>query len=90
MTDRRVTHVDRNDQGDIVGVCWSAVDGLKYTPRADVVSDIERAAHQYYVAEQAPPVWVLVRIRNGMKYITTEADAISQNNLDNLPACTKA
>jgi len=89
MADRQVTHAHRNDQGDILAVCWKGADGLKYTSRSDVLSDIESSTNRYYVHEQAPSVWVLVRTRNGVKYLTTEADAKSPNNLDNLPACTK-
>lgn len=90
MPDRQVTHAHRDDQGDILGLCWKHSDGLKYTTRADVIAHIEAATHRYYVAEEAPSVWVLVRSRGGVKYITTEADSTSKNNLDNLPACSKA
>lgn len=58
--------------------------------RRDVIADIEAGTQQYFVAEQAPAVLVLVRSRNGGKYITTEADSTSKNNLDNLPLCTRA
>jgi hypothetical protein len=90
VADRQVTNAHRNDQGDILAVCWKGSDGLKYSARAAVIAHIEAGTHQYFVAEQAPSVWVLVRTRSGVKYITTEADSTSRNNLDNLPACTKA
>ena len=90
MANRQVTHAHRDNQGDIRGVCWKDSDGLRYTASADVINDIEAGTHGYYVAEAAPSVWVLVRMRGGIKFITTEADATSKNNLDNLPACSKA
>ena len=90
MADRQVTHAHRDDQGDILAVCWKDGDNSMYTPRPDVIEDIEALAHRYFVAEQAPAVWVLVRSRHGVKYITTEADSTSRNNLDNLPTCTRA
>lgn len=90
MADRQVTHAHRNEQGDILAVCWKDPAGLKYTDRPNVIADIESGTHRYYVHEQALAVWVLVRTRNGVKYITTEADSMSRNNLDNLPLCSKA
>lgn len=90
MADRQVTHAHRDDEGDILAVCWKGSDGLKYSARTDVINHIESATHRYFVAEQAPSVWVLVKSRNGVKYIATEADSTSKNNLDNLPACSKA
>lgn len=90
MADRQVTHAHRDDEGDILGVCWTAADGLKYSSRSDLISDIESKTNTYFVAVEAPAVWVLVRSRNGTKYITTEADSTSKNNLDNLPECSKA
>ena len=71
-------------------MCWKGSDGLKYAARLDVITDIDSGTHRHYVHEQAPAVWVLVRTRNGVKYFTTEADSTSRNNLDNLPACSKA
>lgn len=90
MADRQVTHAHRNEDGDILAVCWKGSAGLMYSARGDVIIDIESGAHGYYVAEEAPPVWVLVKTRNGVKYIATEADSTSKNNLDNLPVCSKA
>lgn len=89
MADRQVTHAHRNEQGDILGLCWRGSDGLMYATRREVIADIESSTHRYFVAEQAPAVFVLVRTGNGVKYITTEADSTSKNNLDNLPTCSK-
>lgn len=90
MADRQVTHAHRDDEGDILGLCWEGSDGLKYSSRSDVISDIESGTHAYSVEVEAPAVSVVVASRDGIKYIKTEADSTSKNNLDNLPACTKA
>ena len=90
MANRQVTNAHRDAQGDILGVCWKYGNGLAYTTRADVIADIESRTNGYVVEEEAPAVWVVVRTHNGVKYIATEADQISRNNLDNLPPCTPA
>ena len=90
MADRQVTNAHRNEEGDILALCWKGTVGLKYTARDTIVQHIESDTNRYYVEEEAPAVWVVVKNRDGVKYISTEADSTSKNNLDNLPACTKA
>lgn len=89
MADRRVTHAHRDAAGDILAVCWAGSGGLMYSTRADVIADIESGTNRYFVEEEAPSVYVLVKSQNGVKYITTEADETSKNNLDNLRECNK-
>lgn len=56
MADRQVTHAHRNEDGDILAVCWKGSAGLMYSARGDVIIDVESGAHGYFVAEEAPPV----------------------------------
>ena len=52
----------------------------------DAIKGIESGKWQFYVSAlvSAP---VIVRIKNGHKYLTTEPDGESQNNLLSLPEC---
>lgn len=90
MADRRVKKSAKDEDEDIIGLCWEGADGLKYTSRADAISDITNGTHRYYVEEEAPAVDVLARPEGKPTYLTTEADGTSKNNLDNLPDCKKA
>lgn len=56
----------------------------------DAIADIDRDPHAYYVAQRGrtDSVWVIVRTSQwGNRYLTTEADGESQNNLLALPEC---
>ena len=84
MTDRRVTHSRKDRNGDITaigypGQIWSA------RTKADVISDIERRLHTYYV--QWPERRTEIRVVSGAtgKYLRTDRDGTARNNLDDLP-----
>jgi len=56
----------------------------------DAITDVERDASSYFVANRfgGDTVWVIVRTSQyGHKYLTTQADGESQNNLLALPEC---
>lgn len=68
------------------------VDGVARWKRsqADAIVDVERDASSYYVTDRRlnQSVWVIVRVSQwGHKYLTTEADGDSQNNLLSLAEC---
>lgn len=86
MADRRVTRSRKDGAGNITALCNPAE---VWSPRASslVIEDIEDERHTYYVNEAG---WRAdVRVVNGPngKYLRTDADAQSANNLDNLPDC---
>ena len=57
-------------------------------PQAQAISDIEADPHSYYCKDRAGnSVWVVVATHNGNKYIKTQNDDSSQNNLLSLPEC---
>jgi hypothetical protein len=56
----------------------------------DAIAHIDSGEWDFYVRERGKTssVWVVVRVsRFGNKYLTTEADGESQNNLLSLPEC---
>lgn len=87
MADRAVRKTGKNNDGDITRLCN---DGDFWSPRskADAISDIESGAHTYHVP------WVggrtEIRVVNDSvkgKYLRTDRDNTTRNNLDDLPDC---
>jgi Protein of unknown function (DUF3892) len=85
MADRRVTQTGKNAQGDITSLCNP---GQAWSPRAkaDAIRDIETGANSYHVIW---PPRTEVRVVNGPygKYLRTDRDNTTTNNLDDLPNC---
>lgn len=86
MADRRVTRTRKDKDGDITALCNP---GEYWSPRtkADVIRDIEGRLHTYYV--QWPEQRTEIRVVNGPtgKYLRTDRDNTTKNNLDDLPDC---
>ena len=84
MAARHVTR-SRKDatDGDITALCNP---GHYWSPRAKagVIQDIETGSHRHYVIGGCT-----VRVVTGPngKYLRTDLDPLSSNNLDNLPDC---
>lgn len=87
MSDRAVTRSGKNGSGDITALCNP---GQYWSPRlkADAIRDIEHGLHSYYVP------WsdgrrTQIRVVNGPsgKYLRTDHDNTTRNNLDDLPDC---
>jgi hypothetical protein len=87
MADRPVTRSRKDSDGDILAIGNPA---YAWSPRlkADAIRDIETGVHTYYVP------WLKagrteVRVVNGAngKYLRTDRDDTSSNNLDELPDC---
>ena len=84
MADRRVTGTGKDRDGDITKLCGSWGSATK----TQAIEHIENGAHTYYV-QQAGTSRVDVHVVKGPtgKYLRTDADPASKNNLDNLPDC---
>lgn len=86
MPDRAVRRTGKNDEGDITALCDS---GASWSPRskADAIADIESGKHTYYVPWKTGRTEI--RVVNGStgKYLRTDRDETSRNNLDDLPDC---
>ncbi len=86
MADRPVTKTRKDKDGDILALCN---DGSHWSPRlkADAIRDIETGTHTNHVP------WTdgrtEIRVVNGPigKYLRTDHDNPSRNNLDDLPDC---
>lgn len=88
MAERAVTQSKKNQDGDILALCKP---GEYWSPRAkaDAIRDIESRTHQYYVPWSDGCVIQSIRVVNGStgKYLRTDKDNTSRNNLNDLPDC---
>ena len=87
MAKRYVRATGKNSQGDITSLCNS---GEAWSPRskANAISDIETGTHEYWVNWLNSPE-TQIKVVNGPsgKYLRTDRDSTSRNNLDDLPDC---
>lgn len=86
MADRRVTRSRKDGDGDITALCNS---GEHWSPRlkAGAITDIETGTHSYHVLAGGRRVGIHVVNGPSGKYLRTDPDATSSNNLDDLPDC---
>ena len=87
MAKRYVTKTGKDRDGDITKLCQP---GQPWSPRlkADAIADIESGTHEYWVNWTHHPE-TKIRVVNGSsgKYLRTDRDSTSRNNLDDLPDC---
>ncbi len=84
VADRRVRETGKDEDCDITKLCglWGNAS------KVEAIDHIEKGTHTYYVEEAGYRSNVHVRtLGNGKKYLATNADSTSKNNLDNLPDC---
>ncbi len=86
MARRRVTQSQKDADGDITALCnpgspWSP------RPKAGAISDIENNVNQYFVGSGSQEVDIRVVDGQSGKYLRTDPDITSTNNLDDLPDC---
>ncbi|EAQ81488.1 DUF3892 domain-containing protein [Blastopirellula marina] len=83
MADRKVTRSAKDSDGDITALCNT---GQSWSPRQkrDAINDIENGIHSYFV--EGSRGRVDIRVVNGQsgKYLRTDPDKTSKNNLDDL------
>jgi len=86
VSDRAVRNTGKDHYGNITKLCDP---GQIWTPRdkEDAIRDIENNLHTYYVPWQTGRTEI--RVVNGPtgKYLRTDRDNTSKNNLDDLPDC---
>lgn len=87
MGKRYVRATGKNSQGDITRLCNS---GEFWSPKskADAISDIESGLHEYWVNwANSPETKIRVVNAPSGKYLRTDRDSTSRNNLDDLLDC---
>jgi hypothetical protein len=87
MATRYVNKSGKDKDGDITKLCYS---GEAWSPRlkADAIRDIENKTHEYYV-NWTDGQKTIIKVVNGStgKYLRTQRDGSTKNNLDDLPDC---
>lgn len=87
MADRAVLKTRKSTDGDILGLCDP---GASWSPRSksDAIRDIEQGLHTYYVpwASGRTEIRVVSDVVRG-KYLRTDHDSSTKNNLLDLPNC---
>lgn len=56
-------------------------------PEVDAIAGIENGTYRFFVNAGGRSVRVVVAVRLGRKYLKTEADGETPNNLLSLPEC---
>jgi len=86
MADRRVTHTGKDSDGDITALCNHSSWGE--ASRRTAIQHIEDGTHSYYV-QQPGTARTDIHVVKGLtrKYLRSDPDPNSKNNLDNLPNC---
>jgi len=84
MADRAVRQTKKDSDGDILALCDS---GWGHRYKDDAIRDIETGVHTYHVPWTSGRTEI--RVVNGStgKYLRTDRDSTSKNNLDDLPDC---
>jgi hypothetical protein len=83
---RKVTKSRKDVNGNITALCNPSE---TWSPRskADIISDIEYNIHSYYVIVGYQHVDIHVVNGTNGKYLRTDRDKTTRNNLDDLPDC---
>ena len=86
MADLRVLRTEKASDGDILALCgdWTPYPKVQ---KNTAIQWIESGAHRFYVQYVGRIVWV--NVVNGLtgKYLRTDADNTTRNNLLDLPDC---
>jgi Protein of unknown function (DUF3892) len=87
MSERRVTRSKKDRDGDILALC-NAGDFWSPRSKTDAIRDIENGLHTYYVPWN-DGTKTQIRVVSGQngKYLRTDKDNTTNNNLDDLPNC---
>ena len=83
MASRQVTQSGKDQSGDITALCgvWGRSD------KATAIRDIDSNTHFYFVMVAGAGVAVKVVSGPRGRYLRTDPDRTTRNNLDDLPNC---
>ena len=86
MADLRVERTQKASDNDILALCGDWTPQGK-VPKSTAIDWIERGLHRFYVQYSNRAVWVHVVNGPTGKYLRTDADNTTRNNLLDLPDC---
>ena len=82
---KRGGHYDPHERIQAIG---GVVTGVRWKdPEDTAIRNVERDSTSYYVSVNGRSVWVIVATHNGRKYLKTEPDGYSPDNLLALQEC---
>ena len=82
---KRGSHYNAHERIQGIG---GVVQGLQWwRAEDDAIRDVESDRTAYYTSVGGRSVWVIVAVHNGRKYLKTETDYYSPDNLLALPEC---
>lgn len=86
MSDRAVRTTGKDSDGDITELCSA---GQSWSPRskAGAIQDIESGTHTYHVPWPEGRTEIRVVAGPNGKYLRTDRDNTTKNNLDDLDDC---
>ena len=89
MADRAVRQTRKSRVDNFIDIVAVGDIGQAWSPRmkADAINDIESGLHTYHVPWQSGRTEI--RVVHGLhgKYLRTDRDSTTANNLDDLPDC---
>ena len=87
MIERQVTHTQKDGAGDILALC-NPSSVWRYRAKAEAIKDIDNRSVVYYV-QWPGGKRTDIHVANGPngRYLRTDHDDTSRNNLDDLPDC---
>ncbi len=87
MIDREVKRSKKNDDGDITALC-NPTEWWSPRQKADAINDIENNTYRYFVDDGTNVISIHV-VNDSIKgkYLRTDPDKTTRNNLDDLPDC---
>ena len=86
MIERQITRIKKDSSGNIVMLCNPAE---WWSPRSasEILYDIEEAMYLYFVRVDGQKVEIKVITELTRKYLRTDPDKTTKNNLEDLPGC---
>lgn len=86
MTEHEVTHVRKDDDGNIIAFCNPSIDWEE--SKHEVIRNIENGSKSYYVKSYGTSrSYIHVFPLGRRKYLRTNPDGFGRNNLNDLPIC---
>ncbi len=87
MSRRRVTHTGKDSDGDITRLC-NAEELWCVRTTTDAIEDIDSRQHSYFIRDdKGNEVDIRVVDDPAGRYLRTNRDESTANNLDDLPNC---